>query len=269
MIPYILAAVGGYLIGDSLKAEQYAEGGMEGGKTKSNDLKYFEIYDDNTGKTLNIQAYSFEEAEEIASTIEFDDWMDGEEIVYQFKFAEGGMMMAKGGEIKVGNKVKYKNAKYHATVTEVIDREELPYAIIEYPDGKVQKAYLEDLQKVTLAIAPEYVNTDYIEKMRREWKEKHKMANGGIMAKGGQVYKLGDKWSSNFDYNGMLETALKAQVSWGVNKLRKLYDSFEDVNYHRANRSLWEALNSLKDNNVKEAEKHLENFRSDVLEELK
>jgi hypothetical protein len=90
-----------------------------------------------------------------------------------------------------------------------------------------------------------------------------------MMAKGGQVYKLGDKWSSNFDYTGMLETALKAQVSWGVNKLRKLYDSFEDVNYHTANRSLWKALNSLKDNDVKEAEKHLENFRSDVLEELK
>lgn len=28
MIPYILAVVGGYLIGDSLKGKQYAEGGM-------------------------------------------------------------------------------------------------------------------------------------------------------------------------------------------------------------------------------------------------
>ena len=116
MLPYILAAVGGYLIGDSMK-KQYARGGM----------------------------------------------------------------MADGGEIEVGDKVKAKYAKYHGTVTDIVD----DYAIIEYPDGKVKKSYLKDLQKVTLGIAPEYVNTDYIEKMRREWKEKHKMADGGMMAKGG------------------------------------------------------------------------------------
>jgi hypothetical protein len=35
MLPYILAAVGGYLIGDSLKGKQYARGGMmeKGGLT--------------------------------------------------------------------------------------------------------------------------------------------------------------------------------------------------------------------------------------------
>lgn len=33
MLPYILAAVGGYLIGDSLKGKQFAEGGiMDSGK---------------------------------------------------------------------------------------------------------------------------------------------------------------------------------------------------------------------------------------------
>ena len=39
MIPYILAAVGGYLIGDSMKAQQYADGGMmaKGGLTESQE----------------------------------------------------------------------------------------------------------------------------------------------------------------------------------------------------------------------------------------
>ena len=39
MIPYILAAVGGYLIGDSLKGKQYAKGGMmaKGGLTQSQE----------------------------------------------------------------------------------------------------------------------------------------------------------------------------------------------------------------------------------------
>ena len=62
----------------------------KGGKTKK-FLTYYEIYDENTDKTLNIQAYSFEEAEEIASTIEFDNFKDDEDIEYG--------EMAKGGEL--------------------------------------------------------------------------------------------------------------------------------------------------------------------------
>jgi hypothetical protein len=39
MIPYILSAVGGYLIGDSIKTDQYADGGMmaKGGLTESQE----------------------------------------------------------------------------------------------------------------------------------------------------------------------------------------------------------------------------------------
>ena len=38
MIPYILAAVGGYLIGDSVKGKQYARGGKMPDEIKSGDL---------------------------------------------------------------------------------------------------------------------------------------------------------------------------------------------------------------------------------------
>jgi hypothetical protein len=85
----------------------------------------------------------------------------------QATFADGGMM-ADGGELEVGDKVKAKYAKYHGTVTDIVD----DYAIIEYPDGKVKKSYLKDLQKVSLGVATEYVNPKY-------------MADGGMMAKGG------------------------------------------------------------------------------------
>lgn len=107
---------------------------------------------------------------------------------------DGGMMaddgmMAKGGEIKVGDKVKYKNAKYHATVKEVVDDVEIPYAIIDYGNGgKAKKAYLEDLQKVILGFADEYVSPEF-------------MADGGMMADGAEVadakfvvtYEIGGK----------------------------------------------------------------------------
>lgn len=93
------------------------------------------------------------------------------------KMASGGYM-AEGGEVKVGDKVKYKNAKYHATVIEVIDDAEIPYAKIEYSDGRIAKAYLEDLQKVQLAMAKEYVNPNY-------------MASGGMMAKASDIKEIG------------------------------------------------------------------------------
>jgi hypothetical protein len=58
MIPYILAAIGGYLIGDSMKGKQYANGGMMagGGKVgkmlyKEGDIVYvFQSASDKSGK---------------------------------------------------------------------------------------------------------------------------------------------------------------------------------------------------------------------------
>jgi hypothetical protein len=107
--------------------------------------------------------------------------------------AKGGYM-ASGGEIEVGDKVKYKNAKYHATVTEVVDDSEIPYAVIEYSDGRIKKAYLEDLQKVTLGYATEYVNPKY-------------MAGGGEMHKADQ-FKDGGELFSEKKLKEILDEAL-------------------------------------------------------------
>lgn len=111
----------------------------------------------------------------------------------RFPKLEDGGMMAKGGKIEVGDKVKYKNAKYHATVERVIYDEPIPYAEIRYADGKEGKAYLEDLQKVELRMAKEYVNPDY-------------MAGGGNVSKSyekidGTDYEL--KIQVYYDKGGM------------------------------------------------------------------
>lgn len=47
-------------------------------------------------------------------------------------------------------------------------------------------------------------------------------------------YKLGDRWHENFDYEGMLQMGLTANPSWKIDKLEKLLESFEDVNYQEA-----------------------------------
>lgn len=63
---------------------------------------------------------------------------------------------------------------------------------------------------------------------------------------GGKKYKLGDKYSSDFDYDGMLEMGSIANVEWGEGKLNKLFNSFEDVNYHAEAKPLWEAIEAMK-----------------------
>ena len=101
--------------------------------------------------------------------------------------------------------------------------------------------------------------------------EDFKMLRGDKMAKGGAVkrpYKLGDMWRTDFDYEGMLKQGLKSKTSWGEAKLQKLFDSFEDVNYHTAGAPLWDAIKSLENGNNEEAEKHIEEFHKRVKSEM-
>ena len=59
-------------------------------------------------------------------------------------------------------------------------------------------------------------------------------------------YKLGDRFSHDFDYDGMVEMALQTNSSWSISDLQKLYDSMEDVNYHTANKYLGSAIFALE-----------------------
>ena len=64
-------------------------------------------------------------------------------------------------------------------------------------------------------------------------------------------YKLGDKWSRTFDYDGMLEKGTEASVKWSIEDLQLLFNSFEDVNYHREAGHLWAAIQELKKGHCK------------------
>jgi hypothetical protein len=61
----------------------------------------FEIYDEETEKTLLIKARSLEEAEGIAATIDFDDYRDGS-VVDVLDEMDSYEMMADGGTTKLG-----------------------------------------------------------------------------------------------------------------------------------------------------------------------
>jgi hypothetical protein len=62
-------------------------------------------------------------------------------------------------------------------------------------------------------------------------------------------YTLGDHYSLDFDYEGMLDYALQIEISEGENivgVLEKLLDSFEDVNYHREANPLYDLIEHIK-----------------------
>jgi len=64
---------------------------------------------------------------------------------------------------------------------------------------------------------------------------------------GRKKYKLGDQWSNDFDYDGMLamfRMALAGQMS--VPDMERLSDSMEDVNYHTDNLKLRAVIDGKK-----------------------
>ena len=85
---------------------------------------------------------------------------------------------------------------------------------------------------------------------------------------------MGDSWSNDFDYIGMLKVGAQATVDMGLENLQKLYDSFEDVNYHTENQDLGNAIEWMEDpgqdaNRAQEmVEEFLENFREACMKTL-
>ena len=61
-----------------------------------------------------------------------------------------------------------------------------------------------------------------------------------------EAYKPGDMWSDDFDYVGMLKAGSQATYEDGLEYLQKLYDSFEDVNYHSENSHLGRAIEEME-----------------------
>jgi hypothetical protein len=81
-------------------------------------------------------------------------------------------------------------------------------------------------------------------------------------------YQLGDTWSSDFDYDGMLQKGMEAEVTWPIEDLQELYHSFEDVNYHREAGYLYGAIQEIKKGYPSTAMTDLENFNNECTKTL-
>jgi hypothetical protein len=82
-------------------------------------------------------------------------------------------------------------------------------------------------------------------------------------------FKPGDTWSKDFDYKGMLKFALTVDAGTPIDVLKKLYSSFEDVNYHTENEFLGNAIAALESNDQDEFVQNIEAFKDAITNTIK
>ena len=109
---------------------------------------------------------------------------------------------------------------------------------------------------------------DIEEKMSDEFMAKAK-DYGKQNAFNPKPYELGDMWSSDFDYDGMLRAGLRIRINSPTDQLKQLYSSFEDVNYHRENRHLGRMLDAMEDGDRKGALDAMRDFKIAIDKTLK
>lgn len=139
--------------------------------------------------------------------------------------------------------------------------------------GDVWEVYDNETKKKVAVWSPDKETLRLVGKSEAliQWLKSNSYLHSSEFAAGGEVthsYKLGDKWRSDFDYEGMLKMATQAEVSWGAKKLEKLYNSLVDVNFHAQARLAWDAVQALKANNQDEAKALIEQLHASAQTEL-
>ena len=170
-----------------------------------------------------------------------DDWEDsrGNKIYnYLGDYAGGSFVIRPEGNGHLVTNAASRNAKV-AYIT---------------PEGEIEIISAED-SKADLGMADD-VETDYMERR----KEMSDYMN--------EAYTPGSGWTKDFDYDGMLGLALKLNADSPMDLLQKVSDDLEDVNYHRENSYLTDAIDAIKDGDRVEAKIAINRFRKEVKKNL-
>jgi hypothetical protein len=84
-----------------------------------------------------------------------------------------------------------------------------------------------------------------------------------------EQYKIGSGWTTDFDYDGMLKTGLGTSIDTPIEVLKKIFDDFTDVNYHREAEHLSYAIDAIEIGDMMEAESRLSNFHDEIKKTIK
>ena len=81
-------------------------------------------------------------------------------------------------------------------------------------------------------------------------------------------YKLGDMWSADFDYDGMVEYGRTIDIGTSEKTIEKYADSLEDVNYHTLAKPLFDLEVAMSGDKEKIKRHFLVNFRRTLSNQL-
>ena len=79
-----------------------------------------------------------------------------------------------------------------------------------------------------------------------------------------EQYKIGSGWTSDFDYEGMLNAGLRTSLKDDIKVLKQIFEDFTDVNYHREAEHLSYAIDALEDGDAMEAEGKISDFHAEI-----
>ena len=79
-----------------------------------------------------------------------------------------------------------------------------------------------------------------------------------------EQYQIGSGFTTDFDYEGMLNTGLGTSIDTPIEVLKKIYDDFEDVNYRRENNHLYYAIEAIEIGDMMEAQDKLNDFHAEI-----
>lgn len=213
------------------------ENQYEGDQYDDEDEDEDEDYDLNAAFTASPASHSYDEVLDIFVSYEDED------ILNKFKSS-----FPKGKDITKDDFVKFSKST-------IDDMSEMGYVKANWisltDDDVYEKAGLIENQKEGY--------------MRTQYNSSEDMIKKGITER----YQPGDMWSSNFDYKGMLKAAANLSVSSPEELMQNISDSFEDVNYHRENSHLQDAIEAKKENDNDAIKYHLALFKDELKKTIK
>jgi len=186
---------------------KYAKGSTVKGK---GGASFFDIYDEESGKTLLVKAYSLEQAEGISETIDFDDYENGQEVdmlddIANYEAEE----YAKGSTLKNANS---DSEKFELKVLQ---------ALSGYNNGREENGIMEGLGLSNYRFN-QYASKQEVAKVEKTLKAliKNKyIEEGGI---GYKITKIGANHLRSFNYGsygngGGVAVSSESGLAFGTN----------------------------------------------------
>ena len=205
MIPYLLAAVGGYLIGDSIESKNFAEGGAVGNEMwESIKRKFSEVFfeeDSNEDEIYSNEVkaeehqWMFDRYSPYASPL---SWQDAENKFLSMLTPEEKKIISIEHNIKNIHELFGLMSEKKILVKRInkmadggdIEEEDMSVQFIDYKDKMImfephfKKYYSNDIEFDSLEEAKKYIDSG---SKRASWEES--AYRSGMMAKGGMTFQ--------------------------------------------------------------------------------